>query len=395
MLTPFYPEEVAKRNGGKTGDTDIRVGVVLASINVSGFITSIVFGKYMDKIGAKFLVIAGAFLMGGSTLIFGFVCEVNEINTFTALSTAIRFVMGMGEGAFDTTALAIGLTMFPSRIATVWAIFEMSAGLGVTAGPPLGGLVYDTYGFLVPFLLVGTMILVCVAFLSCLLPNISEAAPQSAASIWPLLKMLPVTMALLSVFWSFCALSMLFATLPVDLKDNFKWSPSKISTALVTTSGAYGVSALLFGRLADATNPRCFVIAGLLSQGCAMLLVGPSFLFTSLTTEPWMIYLGMAIIGVGSAATLVPAGSDMIRNAIAKGYEEGLWLNGSVSGLVTAITFLAGAVGSQVGGILTAVYGFRYSTSFIAFAILAHMIATLLMTIVQLVSQPSLYTVIN
>lgn len=378
LPTAFYPQEVEQKKGSAA---DTEVGVVIGSTYVAAFIASILFGKYMDSIGAKFLIVSGAFLVGGSTLIFGFVSNTSNWIVFIALSSAIRFVMGVGEGAFDTTSIAVGLTMFPARTATVWSVFEVAAGLGTIAGPPLGGFLYDTHGFLIPFVVVGSIITTSVIFLFGLVPSVTRLSDQSVISVWPILKMLPTVMACLGVFWSYGAFSLLTATMPLFLHKTLHWSPTKISTTFLTNSVAYGLSALLCGWLADATNPRALLIAGLLSEACGLLLIGPSFVFESLTTKPWLIYVGIATMGLGGAAIQVSAGLDIIRGAVARGYQEDLSLNGCVSGLVMASSFLSQAVGSPIGGALTAKFSFRYSTSFVAFVILAQGAVSVIMTI--------------
>ena len=361
------------------------MGVVIGSINVSAFLTSLAFGTYADSIGAKFLVVSGAFLVGGCTFLFGYVHDIDSWIAFAALSVAIRFVMGVGEGAFDTTAIAVTLTIFPASTATVWSIFELAAGLGTITGPPVGGFLHDTYGFLVPFIAVGLALLLSAALLFYLVPNVSQDK-NATLPAWRLLKIVPIVMACLAVFWNCASFALLSTSMPVFLKTLFDWSPTKISTAFVANSGTYAVGAVIFGQLTKKVKPRVVLIGGMFCQACGMLLVAPSFLFTFLEPKPWCVYVGMVVLGIAGAAVQISAGLDIIRSAMASGYPNGLSLNGCCSGLVLASTFLSQAAGSPAGGALTANFGFRHSTSIMAFCMLTQALATLVVTIYQSVS---------
>ena len=55
--------------------------------------------------------------------------------------------------------------MFPSHPATALAVLELPEALGLTTGEPIGGFLYDSYGFLFPFAVFSGALLIFVLVL--------------------------------------------------------------------------------------------------------------------------------------------------------------------------------------------------------------------------------------
>ncbi|XP_062520892.1 MFS-type transporter SLC18B1-like [Corticium candelabrum] len=385
LSSPFYPQVAAKKKGS-TADTE--VGVVVGSIQLSAVIGSMIVGAYMNKIGVRFLLTAGPFLLGGCTVIFGFVGNIDTWASFIGLSIAINFVMGFGQVAFTTTASTVLVDMFSSRIATIWAVVALSLSLGYITGTPLGGFLYDSEGFFFPFVIIGSVLLLFVPLLLIFDAEgtdiiFRQTDSNSQATMWSLVKMMPVLVVCVSQFLSFAPSALFQTSLPVFLSNTFGWSASQIGMTFFILGGAYLVSAIAVGVLADTTKPRPVMIIGLLVEGCSMLLIGPSFVFPFLSPRPWFVYLAMGLNGVGMAMVTVPSAADMIDTAVARDYEKNISLFAVVSGLINAATFSSGALCSPISGALTAAFGFRQSTSYFAFIIFLHFIVTIVTTVVE------------
>lgn len=65
-----------------------------------------------------------------------------------------------GIGVSMGCSYGIAGIYFPNHISTVIAMLELSNGLGLTLGPPLGGLMYELGGFQFPFWCVGGFVFV-------------------------------------------------------------------------------------------------------------------------------------------------------------------------------------------------------------------------------------------
>lgn len=53
---------------------------------------------------------------------------------------------------------------------------ETFSGLGLALGPPLGGFLYQSFGYELPFIFLGCFVLLMVPFNMCILPNYGKSA---------------------------------------------------------------------------------------------------------------------------------------------------------------------------------------------------------------------------
>ncbi|XP_062510523.1 MFS-type transporter SLC18B1-like [Corticium candelabrum] len=382
----FYPQVAARMKGSKA---DTEVGLMVGSFQLSAFVASIFVGMHVNKLGVRFLVISGTFILGGTTLLFGFVDSVDTWAPFISLSILIRFIMGFGEAAFNAAAFTLVLSMFPSHTATAWAVLELPEALGFMAGEPIGGFLYDSHGFLFPFVIFGGVLLIFIPVLLFFLSSIQslieeDDSDNDQATMWSLIKTMPmpVVFVCLNVFCSYAPLYFIDTTFAVYLSDTFGWSATKIGLVTLILAGSYIISSILMGRLVDATKPRVIMIIGLLLEGCSLMLIGPSFVFQFLP-RPWLVYLAMVMCGLALAMVDVSASPDIINSAVSMGYKQDMSLNGVVSGLILAAVFLSGALTAPLAGWLTATFGFRHASSFFAFINFLLVIVTAVISIVE------------
>uniref|UniRef100_A0A914YGH3 Major facilitator superfamily (MFS) profile domain-containing protein n=1 Tax=Panagrolaimus superbus TaxID=310955 RepID=A0A914YGH3_9BILA len=106
------------------------------------FIAAPFLGKYMHVIGAKRMFSFGIFFTGITAIAFGFLNLLPPGRTFFWASLGIRCAEALGDAAFVTSSFVISAKCFPGRIATIVGIMETFAGLGYTAGPVIGGVLY-------------------------------------------------------------------------------------------------------------------------------------------------------------------------------------------------------------------------------------------------------------
>uniref|UniRef100_A0A8C6QDQ3 Solute carrier family 18, subfamily B, member 1 n=1 Tax=Nannospalax galili TaxID=1026970 RepID=A0A8C6QDQ3_NANGA len=66
ILGPFFPHEAEKKGASNT-----MIGMIFGCYALFELLASLVFGKYLVYIGAKFMLIAGMFVSGGVIILFG------------------------------------------------------------------------------------------------------------------------------------------------------------------------------------------------------------------------------------------------------------------------------------------------------------------------------------
>uniref|UniRef100_A0A3Q4H3C2 Solute carrier family 18 member B1 n=1 Tax=Neolamprologus brichardi TaxID=32507 RepID=A0A3Q4H3C2_NEOBR len=120
------------------------------------------------------LFISSAFplILAGSCLLCRFLDRAPAGPIFISLCFIVRSLDAVGFGAATMSAFAITAQIFPNNVATVLGILEIFAGLGLILGPPLGGWLYQTFGYTVPFLSLGCLLLIMVPFNIYVLPSI-------------------------------------------------------------------------------------------------------------------------------------------------------------------------------------------------------------------------------
>uniref|UniRef100_A0A3Q4GUI9 Solute carrier family 18 member B1 n=1 Tax=Neolamprologus brichardi TaxID=32507 RepID=A0A3Q4GUI9_NEOBR len=151
ILGPFFPTEVSSRKP----DFLYHRAALLYLVPLSLFISS-----------------AFPLILAGSCLLCRFLDRAPAGPIFISLCFIVRSLDAVGFGAATMSAFAITAQIFPNNVATVLGILEIFAGLGLILGPPLGGWLYQTFGYTVPFLSLGCLLLIMVPFNIYVLPSI-------------------------------------------------------------------------------------------------------------------------------------------------------------------------------------------------------------------------------
>ena len=133
------------------------------------------------------MFVAGMFVSGGVTVLFGVLDQVPEGPVFIAMCFLVRITDAISFSAAITASSSILAKAFPNNVATVMGSLEIFSGLGLVLGPPLGGFLYQSFGYEVPFIFLGCIVLLMVPLNMCILPNY-ESDPGKH-SFWKLITL--------------------------------------------------------------------------------------------------------------------------------------------------------------------------------------------------------------
>ncbi|ETE67878.1 hypothetical protein L345_06331, partial [Ophiophagus hannah] len=121
ILGPFFPKEAEKK-----GVSSTIVGFIFGCFALFNFLTSLIMGKYLVQIGAKFMFIAGMFVSGCVTILFGlsdgkdgFLDRAPDGPIFIGLCFLVRAMDAIGFAAAATASFSILINAFPQNVATV------------------------------------------------------------------------------------------------------------------------------------------------------------------------------------------------------------------------------------------------------------------------------------
>uniref|UniRef100_A0A8C7KG37 Solute carrier family 18 member B1 n=1 Tax=Oncorhynchus kisutch TaxID=8019 RepID=A0A8C7KG37_ONCKI len=328
ILGPFFPKEAVKKGASQTV-----IGLIFGCYALCNLMGSLVLGKYIVQIGAKFMLISGLFVSSVCTILFGLLDKVPDGATFIILCFIIRSVDAVGFSAAMTSSFAVSTKVFPNSIATVLGSLEIFTGLGLILGPPIGGWLYQSFGYEVPFMALGCFLFLMVPFNMYILPSFD--ADPSKDSFFRLFTRLKIVLICFSIFTLSSGLGFLDAALSIYAIDTFNLSPGYVGLLLLGLSLPYCLASPLLGIVSDR-----FPVSTL-----------------------WLVVFMLGIIGFSLSMTAIPTFPEILDCAYENGFEEGLSTLGLVSGLFGAVWSFGMFCGPTLGGFITQQLSFEWAAS--------------------------------
>ncbi|XP_077394411.1 MFS-type transporter SLC18B1 [Festucalex cinctus] len=357
ILGPFFPIEAEKKGASQTV-----VGVIFGCYAVSNLIGSLILGRYIVQIGAKMMLIMGLFVSSGCTIIFGLLDRVPSGPVFIALCIIVRSVDAVGFAAAMTSSFALSAKVFPNNVATVLGSLEVFTGLGLILGPPVGGWFYQSFGYEVPFMVLGCFLLIMVPLNIYILPSIDAASSKN--SFFSLLKNLKIVLLCYVIFTLSSGLGFLDATLSLYAVEQFKLSTGYVGLIMLGLSFPYSLGSPLMGFFTDKypASRSWFMVIGGVATAAGFFLLGP-VPFLNIPKQLWLLVVMLGVIGFSLAMTAIPIFPEVIKCAYDNGFEEGLSTLGMVSGLFGAVWSTGMFYGPTMGGFITQRLNFEWAAA--------------------------------
>uniref|UniRef100_A0A6Q2ZQC6 Major facilitator superfamily (MFS) profile domain-containing protein n=1 Tax=Esox lucius TaxID=8010 RepID=A0A6Q2ZQC6_ESOLU len=355
ILGPFFPSEALKKGASQTV-----VGLIFGCYALCNLVGSLVLGKYIVQIGAKFMLVSGLFVSSVCTILFGLLDRVPEGAPFISLCFIIRSVDAVGFSAAMTSTFAVSAKVFPNNIATVLGSLEIFTGLGLILGPPIGGWLYQSFGYEVPFLALGCFLFLMVPFNIYVLPT----ADPTKDSFFRLFTHLKIVLICFAIFTLSSGLGFLDATLSIYALDKFKLTSGYVGLLLLGLSLPYCLSSPLLGIISDrfpSIRPWLMVIGGL-STATGFFFLGPMPIL-QIERQLWLLVLMLTVIGFSLSMTIIPTFPEILNCAYEYGFEDGLSTLGLVSGLFGAVWSIGMFCGPTLGGFITQQLSFEWAAS--------------------------------
>ncbi len=129
ILFPFFTLYITKRFGIGMA----QAGILLAIFSLSGMAGSLVGGALADRLGRKIMIILGLLLSAGSSLVMGF---INELEVFYFVAVIVGLLSDIGRPARE--AMIADLLPDEQR-AGGFGVFRVIHNLAWVIGPSIGG----------------------------------------------------------------------------------------------------------------------------------------------------------------------------------------------------------------------------------------------------------------
>ncbi|KAF5920050.1 hypothetical protein HPG69_014418 [Diceros bicornis minor] len=357
ILGPFFPKEAENK-----GVSNTVIGMIFGCYALFDLVASLVFGKYLVHIGAKFMFVAGMFVSGGVTILFGVSDQVPEGPMFIAMCFLVRVADAVSFSAAVTASSSVLAKAFPNNVATVMGSLEIFSGLGLVLGPPLGGFLYQSFGYQMPFIFLGCILLLMVPLNMCILPNY-ESDPGEH-SFWKLITLPKVTLIAFVINSLSSCFGFLDPTLSLFVLEKFNLPAGYVGLVFLGLALSYTISSPLFGLLSDKMphlRKWLLVFGNLITAGCYMLL-GPVPVL-HIKSQLWLLVLILVINGISTGMSVIPTFPEILGCAYENGFEEGLSTLGLVSGLINAMWSVGAFIGPTLGGFLYEKIGFEWAAA--------------------------------
>ncbi|KAG8225191.1 hypothetical protein J437_LFUL001318 [Ladona fulva] len=279
LQAPFYPVEAESK-----GASSSIYGLVFGVFELVAFLSSPIFGKYLNTLGVKFTLNIGIVTAAICCILFGLLDLVYYLPAFVGLSFSVRIIESLGAAAALTAAFAITAAVFPDTVGTTFATLEVFYGVGYIIGPTIGGFLYSWGGFKMPFIVTGTFLLMVGVMMYFILPDLDKGGPKHKVKLIEVLKIPSVLLNVFSITTASSTMGYYAAILEPHLRD-FSLTPIQIGLIFVISGGTYAVTAPLIGYFCDnGFKPKHVSAIGnfLVILGCC--LIGPAPFLPSPTT---------------------------------------------------------------------------------------------------------------
>ncbi len=280
------------------GANSVIVGLVGTTMFAAFTLASYPIGAWIDRIGAKPVLIGGLVVYGVSLLLFAF---INSI----ALFFVMRFIEGIGAAAISVgTETMIGQLSRPHERARRMSFYALSVGAGWALGPMAGALLFQVHPGL-PFYASCAFSILAAAAVWAAIPKTGDSSHvvESFLKSFSLPLLVPISAGALHGY----LMSSLVTLIPLYLKriDIDETAMGGIITAVI-----FGtiLSQLPIGYAADRYGKRRVLLA-------AAALAAIVFVVMPLGTTWYSFVITGALLGA-CAGTFYPIGLSLIGEIV-------------------------------------------------------------------------------
>lgn len=346
MVGPLLP--VFARDLGASG---VWLGLTFSAFAVTQAFVGPFAGRWSDRYGRKPFIVAGLliyFVAAIGYLTAGSFYQVIAFRAFTGFGTSL---------IFSVSRAYVGDMTPPGQEGRWFGVYSTADFIGFGTGPVVAGVLREVLGFRSVFVAMAVMMAAAAAIIAVSLPKTPpvtwdrRGAPAKAPSIGLLQAMrdrLAVAMTLHMTLQALAA-GATFAFLGLRLENDLGATPFMVGIAFATQDVTGGLAQPLWGRVADRTNRRIMVAAGLAWNGLFLVTLGYAPTYSLAFFALFAAGAGGAAAAVASSAIQVVAG-----RRVGMGTLLGLGAAGNGFGMVT---------GSVLGGLFAD--QFTLSTTFL------------------------------
>jgi MFS transporter, DHA1 family, multidrug resistance protein len=153
MVFPFLPLYVEQLGSTSGLSVEMMAGLVISVQGFTMMLASPLWGAVSDRYGRKLMVMRAMFCGAILLALMGVVRSGEEL-------IFLRGVMGITTGTVAANNALVASAVPREKIGFCMGTLQVGLWAGVAAGPLIGGILADMYGFTVPFFITGILLFV-------------------------------------------------------------------------------------------------------------------------------------------------------------------------------------------------------------------------------------------
>jgi MFS family permease len=326
------------------GVSNAAVGLIISLFALSRFASGLFSGKLVDKFGERTVFAVGVAFVALSVGACGIAQSYNQLLFFRAAG-------GLGSSMFSVAASSVILrSVSDAQRGHAQSVYNGSFLLGAIAGPAIGGglaavsLRAPFFVYAIALSISGTVAFIFFTSEHLQAPKKSDGK-KVAMSLKDALALKGYRYALVITFVSsWVIFGVRTSILPLFITEQLKSTAAVVGWGFTISAVIQGTLILRAGRISDERGRRFILVIG-----TTIAFIG--IVIMTLTLNPLMFFISMAIIGLGNAF-LASAPATIVGDLI-----EGK------GGQVIALFQMAGDAGMIVGpvvvGFIADHYGYR------------------------------------
>lgn len=277
----------------------------------------------------------------------------------------LRMIQGM-SGGFVAVGMSLIMNVTPKKQLT-WAMgaFQASMVMGVMFGPLVGGMIADTLGYRMPFVIFCALSFLCLVAVRLMVPK--RIGLEQARGREPFMKQLSyfmknpvVRLMVMLQFLCNCGMTGIGPILPLYIKEMMGGDAMAVATIvgiIIFVAGATSVtSSLNVSRLAARISmPKILIFAS--------LVTGVNFILQYLMPEVWTLGFMRGLTGF-SLGMIMPLANTILAQAVPAEKRT------MVVGFSTSFAIMGNVAGPMASGAIAMQWGYGmvfWSTAFCFF----------------------------
>lgn len=344
MIMPFLSLYIDTFGNHSDAFVQKWAGLIFGATFVSAFIMSPIWGRIGDKYGFKPILLINAFGISAFMFLMGF---VDDVYTFFFL----RLAMGVVTGFIPTSLAFVSAQTSKAEAGKTLGTLQMGSVSGTLFGPALGGLLADSFGFELAFIISSAAIFIAALIVAFGIKEQKKVKTNRdhvysrntiVRSILNHRLMLNVMIITALIQIGNFSIQPLLSLYVAELTE-----ADQVAFLAGLTFSAAGVGNLLFarkwGQLGDSYGYERILTVLLLLTFVFMI---PQALVTNL----WQLIILRLLFGI-SIGGLIPVTTALIRR------EAPVDIQGEVLGYNTSFRFFGNIIGPMFGGIVSGFIG--------------------------------------